>query len=489
MKWKPTHGYRNIGITAFIVVAASMLFYFLLFRTSTLGVGLGKVIAVMNPIIYGYIIAYILNPVSTLTESTVFRLIYRMKLKKAPSRRAKKFIRVISVFFSVFLSGLVIYALISSVLPELLKSVRSIVFNFQRYVNNVNHFLDTTIFKDNAELDAKTTALITEYAGKIQEWFSAEMTPRLDNLVGGVTSGLFNFVTFLKNILLGVVISIYVLISKESMLARFRRFIYAVFPIPTGNRILFNLRFADEKFGGFVIGKIIDSAIIGVICYVCCRLFDFPYAMLISVVIGVTNVVPFFGPFIGAVPSTVLIFVVDPVKALIFIIFILCIQQFDGNLLGPKILGTSVGVSSYMVIIAILIGSGFFGFTGMIIAVPTFAVISAFVQSAILRRTKKHGLPGELEAYHYVDKVDPVTKDIVTKEVDGRARNLYDWIKNRDEIVYSYDEPIRENSWDRTIEQIEEEDASLSGIAVPPRKNRDGGTDGDVPDDAFRDDD
>ncbi len=463
-----------------------MLFYFLLFRTHTLGVGLSKVIEVMSPIIYGFITAYLLNPVMTLFEKASYRIISRLKLH--PGRKRKKVIRIASSFLALFAAGVVIYALLSSVLPELVKSVRSIVFNFQRYVNNVNHFLDT-VLSGNAELDSKTTELISEYAQKAQDWLSAEMTPWLDNLVNGLTSGIFNLVTFLKNIFLGVVISLYILIAKESMLARFRRFLYAVLPVPTTNRILHSLRFADEKFGGFIIGKLIDSAIIGVICYVCCRIFSFPYAMLISVVIGVTNVIPFFGPFIGAIPSTVLIFVVDPIKALIFIIFILCLQQFDGNLLGPRILGSSVGVSSYMVIVSILIGSGFFGVKGMVIAVPTGAVVVAFSQGAILRKIKKKGLPGSLESYHYVDKVDPLTGEIVDLERNKEAVSLYDWIRNKGDILSAYEEPIRENSWDRTIEQVEQEDADLGGIAAPPRKNQDGGTDGSVPEEAFREDD
>lgn len=488
MKWKPGHGYRNFGITAFIVIAASMLFYFLLFRTSTLGVGLSRVIDVLNPIIYGFVIAYLLNTLVCLSERLIYRFMIRLKIK--PGRRIGKMIRVFCAFFSLLIALLIVYALISSILPELIKSVRSIVFNFQRYVNNVNHFFDTIVFKDNEELDARTTEFISRIAQKVQDWLSADMTPQLDTLLGGVTSGFFNFVTFMRNIFLGIIVSMYMLISKESMIARFRRFVYALFPVATANRILHNLRFADEKFGGFLIGKMIDSVIIGIICYVCCRIFSFPYAVLISVVIGVTNVVPFFGPFIGAVPSAVLIFVVDPWKALVFIIFILCLQQFDGNFLGPKILGSSVGVSSYMVIIAILIGSGFFGVTGMVIAVPTFAVLIAFVQDEILRRTKKNGLPGELEAYHYVSRINPVTREIINEDDDpDQSVSLYDWITMRTAEVRSFDEPLKENSWDRTIEQIETEDAELSGVAAPPRKNSDGGTDGDVPEDAFSEED
>ena len=256
---------------------------------------------------------------------------------------------------------------------------------------------------------------------------------------------------------------VYILCAKEAHAARFKRLIYSVFSIQTGNRILFSFRFIDEKFGGFIIGKFIDSLIIGLITYVACSLMNMPYTLLISVVIGVTNVIPFFGPFLGAIPSVFLIFVTSPIKSLIFIIFILVLQQIDGNLLGPRILGDSVGVSSYLVILAILIGGGFFGVTGMIIGVPCAAVIVAVMQSRILRRMKEKGLPGDLESYHYLKEINPNTSEIITADFSDEEKGIYDRIRKRDDIVTSYDEPLRENTWDITMEQIEEEDALING--------------------------
>ena len=460
MKWDQDPRYRQIGLTAFIVIAASMLFYFFIFRMATLGSALEKVFSVLNPIIYGYIIAYILNPQETFIESLVYKMIHRAGWK--PNKNAKKAIRLICTILAVAIAIFLIYGLMSIILPELLRSIRSIVNNVPSYAETINNFIDNT-FQNNAELDEKTTSLITDYAGKIQDWFIKEFNPMVNSIANNVTYQVVSVVTFFRNLLLGIVISIYILCAKEAHAARFKRLIYSVFSIQTGNRILFSFRFIDEKFGGFIIGKFIDSLIIGLITYVACSLMNMPYTLLISVVIGVTNVIPFFGPFLGAIPSVFLIFVTSPIKSLIFIIFILVLQQIDGNLLGPRILGDSVGVSSYLVILAILIGGGFFGVTGMIIGVPCAAVIVAVMQSRILRRMKEKGLPGDLESYHYLKEINPNTSEIITADFSDEEKGIYDRIRKRDDIVTSYDEPLRENTWDITMEQIEEEDALING--------------------------
>ena len=458
-EWKPDQNYRMMGLTAFMVVAASLLFYFVVFKTSSLGKGISVVINVLNPIIYGYIIAYLLNPEMQLLENLVYRLIAKTRWR--PRRKVKLAIRIICTMLVLIAALLIIYALIAMILPELIQSIRNIIYNYQHYVDNINQFIRDNF--QNEEMDEKTIALVNEIADYIQKWISTDLTPQLNALGKNVTSGLLGFLEFLKNAFLGVIISLYILIAKETLLARLKRFVYALFPVTTGNRILFNLRFVDEKFGGFFIGKIIDSAIIGVICYICSVMIGFPYAILISVFIGVTNIIPFFGPFIGAVPATVLIFVEDPVKALIFIIFILCLQQFDGNFLGPKILGSSVGVSSYMVILAILIGSGFFGVMGMIVSVPLCAVLVAVIQSWLLRRMKEKQLPGDLEAYHMLTRINPQTKEMVVEKNKKENQSLYDRISSKNDAARSMEEPLKERSWERTMEQIEKEDREIEG--------------------------
>ena len=456
--------YRKIALTAFLVIAASMLFYFLLFRTTTLGFVLNKIFAVLSPIIYGFVIAYVLNPlVIILEEKIAYKIILRLKL--TPGLRCKKAMRVICVFLALFLMGFVIYLIISSIVPELIHSIRSIIRNYPTYAENVKNFFEQ-IFK-STEIDEKASEIFDTVFKSFQTWYETDVAPRINSLALSVTSGFVNFFTFMKNILLGMIISIYILISKEAMLARFRRFIYAVFSIERANRILHTLRFADAKFGGFLIGKLIDSVIIGLLCYICCLTLRMPYSTLIAVIIGVTNIIPFFGPLIGAVPCTLLIFVVSPLKSLIFIIFILGLQQFDGNFLGPKILGSSVGVSSYMVILSILIGSGFFGFKGMIISVPLCAVLLALLQTHIVRKAHEKGIPADLESYHYVRQINPETKVVENESTEPDDGGLYEVIRHRDEELKNFDEPILPRPWDRTYEQIAEEDAQIGAPAVP----------------------
>lgn len=467
MKQKRSAEYRKIAMTAFLVVAASLLFYFMLFRASTIGAGLKKIISVMNPVFYGFIIAYVLDPVMSLIESGVYRLLNHFHLH--PGEQVKKTIRLITALMAVVIAILVIYALIAMITPQLIKSIRNIIRNIPVYQTNINNFIDR--FSTGSSADEKTTAVINNLMGRLQKWVNSDVMPQMDNIATLLTDRVFNFITFLKNIFLGVIVSVYVLASKEVLTARFRRLVYAIFPIPTGNRILHNLRFMDDKFGGFIIGKVIDSVIIGILCYVITSLLKFPYTMLIAVFVGITNIVPFFGPFIGAIPSTVLIFVVNPIQALYFILFILILQQFDGNILGPKILGNSVGVSSFMVVVAILVGSGFFGVGGMVIGVPVCAVLTALVQTYVLRRMHKKGLPGDLESYHYLDHIDPESSAIIDEDPDRQNKSLYNAIKYRNPVVRSFDEPLKEHSWDRTMEDVYEEDALISGI----RKDKNGG--------------
>ncbi len=456
--------YRQIGITAFFVIAASMLLAFFLFRTSSIGKGISRIIDVFNPIIYAFVIAYVLSPVVTLIEKLIYHVISRRKW--TPAAKVKQTIRLFSALTAIILAVWLVYELIALIVPEMISSIRNIIRNIPMYQSNIDRFINH--YFSSELIDKNTVNLLNDVTDQLQAWVNTNVTPQLDQLAGSVTSQIFNFVTFLKNIFLGLIVSLYILVSKEHFMARMHRFIYAFFKIPTANRILANVRFIDEKFGGFLIGKIIDSAIIGVICYVILKLMNMPYTMLISVVIGVTNVIPFFGPFLGALPATFLIFVVNPIQALYFIIFILILQQFDGNFLGPKILGSSVGVSSFMVVVAILIGGGFFGVFGMVIGVPLCAIVMAVIQGYEMRQMQKKHLPGDIESYRYVDKINPHTHEIFIEPKNRKTKSLYDAITYRGESIRRFDEPLQMHSWDRSIDDILEEDARMNGVAYRP---------------------
>ena len=215
----------------------------------------------------------------------------------------------------------------------------------------------------------------------------------------GVFKALWNFV-------IGFIISIYVLGSKERFAGQAKKIVYALFDRKAGNEIITNFRFIHSTFIGFIGGKIVDSIIIGVICFVCTSIIGTPYAILVSVIVGVTNVIPFFGPWIGGVPSALLVLMVDPIQALYFIILILVIQQFDGNILGPKILGDSTGLSGFWVIFAITIFGGLFGVLGMVVGVPIFAVFYAGVRASVNRMLCRKELPTDIHPYMTVGQID-----------------------------------------------------------------------------------
>ena len=451
---------RLIAGLALGIIVIAMLLYFVLFRGSVLISGLGKILSVLTPIIYGFALAYILSSPMQLTENLI--LLILSKFKKLPKDRGMRAIRVISSLISASLLILLIYVLLAMLLPELINSIQNIMVSFPGYIRNAQNWLSSTLnaHMNNSEFAANSSELIANYANRLVAWFYEQMEPQVEQLMGQVTDSLKGILVFIRNAFLGLIVSVYILCAKERLTARFRRLLYALSPVSRANRVLENLRFIDEKFGGFLIGKILDSMIIGVICYFGMTLLSIPYSLLVSVIIGLTNIIPFFGPFIGAIPTAFLVFCVDPLKALYFLIFIILLQQFDGNFLGPRILGNSVGVSSFMVLVAILIGSGLLGVIGMIISVPACAVLTAFVQSFILEQDAEKNLPGDIESYRLLDSIDPVTHKVVYEDSVPQNASLYFRLKQKSELAKEREPKLVESSWDRTIDQIIDEKAA-----------------------------
>ena len=213
------------------------------------------------------------------------------------------------------------------------------------------------------------------------------------------------------NVVIGIIVSAYLLSNMESASARAKRLCYCIFGVEWAEKIRAAIRFTDKTFMGFINGKLLDSAIIGLICYVVCAILKMPYTLLVSVIIGVTNIIPFFGPFIGAIPSAFIILLVDPLKALIFVIFIIILQQVDGNIIGPKILGSSIGINGFWVMFSIILGAGLFSFWGMLLGVPVFVVIYTGLTKLVERRLKRNSLPVDPNDYADLDHIDPVTRE------------------------------------------------------------------------------
>lgn len=399
--------YVQIGVTAFCVIAASLLFYFGIFHTASITKGLKAIYNILTPIVYAAAISYVLWPLIRFMEKSI---IYRICEKKnwKPSEKVRHGIRMICVIVTLLLFFFGIYGLLSMLIPELINSITNIIDNLPRYINNIEKWL-TNLLKNYPELEENSSMIFSTVTARAETWLTNDLLPKINLLVASFSTGFMGALVFLKNFLIGAMISIYLLYGKESYVAQGKRLLYCLFSTQTTNNIIRDLQYVDKTFGGFIIGKVLDSLIIGILCYIGTTILNLPYALLVSVIVGVTNVIPFFGPYIGAVPSAVLILLVNPIQCIYFVIFILLLQQFDGNFLGPKILSGSTGLSSFMVIVAILVGGGLFGIFGMFVGVPACAIICTVIRNGIQSRLEKKKMPIDLESYRDIDHLDAKT--------------------------------------------------------------------------------
>lgn len=404
MKLGPDNKYFRWGLTAFLTAAAGILFYFVIFHMRVLKSGIDLVIAILMPVIYGLLISYVLWPLVRIFETKLFGKILK-KMKVTPTAKGKKAIRLTCVLATLFLFLFAIYLLLALLIPQVANSIASIVENFPRYIDNIQEWISSTL-KNNPDMENTVNNLISTYSEKAEEWLSQDLMPQMNSIIRELSSGLVGFITFIKNVILGIIVSIYMLYGKENLIANAKKGVYALFSTRRANQIIKDCQYIDATFGKYVIGMMLDSLNIAVWCYVGLLILQMPYAILISVVVGVTNFIPFFGPYLGAIPSAVLIFMVNPIQALYFIIFIFVLQQIDGNFIAPRILGDSTGMSSLMVLVAIMVGGGLFGIPGMLIGVPVCAVLCTAVRHFMERRLADKNLPTDQEFYNGLDQIN-----------------------------------------------------------------------------------
>lgn len=390
------------SVAVFLAVAACICLYFVLLRVDQVSGIVGEIFSAAKPVIYGLAIAYLLNPI----VKTVDKHLLPFLEKRCPKLKKKQQLsRAAGIFVSIVFLLAVVVALLNMMIPELYRSVRDMIMNvpsqMSQFVESFNE-----MNKDDSTLGRLITSTMTEVTDFIQNWMRTDLLNRVNDLMSGLTAGVINILTELMNIVIGLIVSAYVLFGKEKFSRQCKKLTYAVFKPSSANMILHLTIKSNDIFGGFIIGKIIDSAIIGVLCFIGLSILDMPYTMLVCVVVGVTNVIPFFGPYIGAVPSAVLILLTDPRMGIYFIIFIIALQQFDGNVLGPKILGDTTGLSAFWVVFSILIAGGLFGVPGMILGVPAFAVIYYIVGMLVDNRLKKKKLPPDTDSYDEYSYVD-----------------------------------------------------------------------------------
>lgn len=410
------------GMTAFIILAASILLIFLLLRVKSISEFFSEIAVLLRPVIFGVIIAFILNPLMMFLEKWILKCFGKISKNE---RKAVKAARVTAVFLSVIIGIVAVIALFVMLIPQLAKSLGDL---FQKLPGEIDKFMDyLSELRSGDEKDLTVLEkILTEGSSALGKWLEKNLfgensiLNKVTGVVSGVTTSVIGIIRTIIDAVIGIIVAIYVLIGKEQFLSQGRKLIYAAMKPRSANITLHILRKANSIFNGFIVGKLIDSAIIGVLCFIGVSILRMPYALLVSVFVGVTNIIPCFGPFIGAVPSAILITIVDPMKGLYFVIFIILLQQLDGNVIGPKILGNSTGLSAFWVLFAILLFGGLFGLPGMIIGVPVFALIVYVVKLFFNNRLEKKRLPVDTAFYNGENYIDDEGNSVtVTDENAG----------------------------------------------------------------------
>ncbi|MBP0979459.1 MAG: AI-2E family transporter [Oscillospiraceae bacterium] len=368
-KWN-SNKYLTTALYAFIVICFSILFYFFVSNIGNIFSWFGNIIKILSPITLGLCFAYLFNPLLNKVEGFLKNNIKKLK-------NNKHVLRTVSMIITYLVIITLIILFLYIIMPQIASSLKYIFDNFPEYIDNLKSSI--VDMSGKSDLFSITMSKILNYA---EQFFShtytflGETLPRIYDIAKNIT-------VTLMNIVVGIVISVYILASKEVYFFQIRKLLRALFSRETNKTILGMVKSVHIVFSGFITGKIVDSIIIGIICFIGMSIFRFPFVPLISVLVGVTNVIPYFGPFIGALPSILLIMIVDPIKSLFFAIFVFVLQQFDGNYLGPKILGETTGLSPFWVIFSIILFGGIFGVLGMFVGVPIFAIIYSLIKCFI----------------------------------------------------------------------------------------------------------
>lgn len=392
--------YFKTGLAIFVVGLALILCYYFINHFSTVSNAFAKLNSILMPFYLGIIMAYLLCPIYNTTVRHFYSLL--KKRMKTPGN-AMKLSRVIGTVIAILVLLIVMIGLIMMIIPNLYESITTLVPRLPGYFNSTVDLIESHLNDDN---------MVTQYIAQSLEdmnekftgWMQEKLVPASEIIIRRVSSGVVATVGGIVDVLIALIICVYILNSKELFMAQGTKLIKAVFSEEHAEGLFELLRVSNNTFGGFINGKIIDSIIMGIICFIAMSILKLPMAMMISVVVGVTNIIPFFGPFIGAIPSILLLLLIKPVAALEFVILILVLQQLDGNIIGPKILGKATKLSSFWVMFAIIVGGGLFGFIGMILGVPVFAVFYSYFARGINNRLNKKNIDSDTLAYEDFSK-------------------------------------------------------------------------------------
>lgn len=392
LSWKKNR-YFLIGLTAFLTFACCVVFLKLFISFDPIGVITGF-FGLLTPFFIGFAIAYLVNPVMKLFEKKVFiPLISKTKLKKT-----KGIIRLLSVFVSMIIAVSVIIFLLTLLIPQVINSVIGVSQKIPEYINKTIDFFDA-FFKNNPQVLAVINQALYKVSENLQHWLTS-IASQIPIVIDAVASGVLGVVDFVKDLVLGIIISFYALYNKERFISQSKKLLFALFSQKNAFGAISLIGDSNSVFSGFITGVLIDSTLVGIICFIGVSLMGMPYPILIACLVGVFNVIPFLGPFLGGIPSAILILLETPEKTIWFIIFMVVLQQFDGNIMSPRILGNATGLPTFWTLFAIIVGGGLFGFLGMFLGVPVFSIIYTIISQLLKRRLKRKNLPQETEEYY-----------------------------------------------------------------------------------------
>lgn len=367
----------------FLLVCGGILFYFILNRFNEVWDSIRWVLSIFKPFLWGFIIAYFVNFFVVFFEKRGF---YKIKNPKVQ--------RILSMLCGYILALIIVTLCIAIIVPQTISSISTLIDNTPTYIHNFVQF-ETAYAAQHGwamEISNWITEQLLNLENSIPTYFTDYILPYTVNITTTITGAVIN-------LFVAIIVSIYFIGSKERFYAQIKKMLYAHLKTEQVDRILGFTNLSNETFSNFISGKLIDSLIIGIIAFICLSIFRFPYAMLLAVIIGITNIIPFFGPFLGAIPSFIIILIVDPGKALWFLLFILILQQVDGNIIGPKILGYSIGLAAIWIVFSVIIGNELLGFVGMVIGVPVFAIFYTLFKKWSEKKLEEKGLPTNTEDY------------------------------------------------------------------------------------------
>ncbi len=449
MKFQWDKKYLYWGITAFCVIALSIVFYYVLFHPTRFLQIFSSISKTCAPIISGLVLAYLLTPICSFFENYLLIPLYKKCNLNIKDMKSKKRIRGLAILLTLFVVIYLLYIFFSIVLKEIISSIQSIVLQFPIYIKNLEKWIDSTLSL-NQEIESFANNMLDTYYVELNDWLNNSLLPQVNVIVKEVSLSLISVVKGLWNLIIGLIVSVYVLFSKEQFAGQSKKIIYAFFPKKKANEIISDIRYANKTFGAYVSGKIIDSIIIGFLCFFLMKLLKINYPILISVIIGITNVIPFFGPFIGAIPSILLILLINPFNGIKFLILIILLQAFDGNILGPKILGDSTGLSSFWVIFSITIFGAYFGVVGMAVGVPIFALIYAAFKRKVNRNLISKHLPINTLEYHYLNRVSEDDNSLIplTEEEKRNSRKAVNK-NNKSKSIFKFGDKSNQSGNDQ----------------------------------------